>query len=121
MPDDELRDRRGIVERELRQRGCQRHIGGDGDHIRESLGCSSGLPAAERCTSIFGIGSFFQPSTITRSHGEKRCSSSSRVGSGTPRNSCIRAQRRDELTRTSPQPASRWRCESLPGWSTSNW
>src|SRR5262249_25959349 len=46
-------------------------------------------------------------------------SSSSSPRSGAPRSSCISAQRTEELTSTSVQPAWRCRYESLPGWSRS--
>jgi hypothetical protein len=85
-----------------------------------SFGCRSGSPVAARQTSSFGIGANLKPSTISRSHGEMRFTCSSNGGSWAPRSSCIRTQRRDEVTRISAAPAWRWRYESLPGWSTSN-
>src|ERR671937_402611 len=85
-----------------------------------SFGCRSGSPVTRRHTSSFGIAACLKPSTITRSHGERRASCASNAGSAAPRNSCISTQRRDEVTSTSAAPAWRCRYESLPGWSTSN-
>src|SRR5436190_13491877 len=85
-----------------------------------SFGCSSGSPVSARHTSSFGIGAYLNPSTISRSQGDRCFSWSSNFGSCSPRSSCISTQRRDEVTSTSLAPAWRWRYESLPGWSTSN-
>src|ERR1700738_716948 len=59
-----------------------------------SSGNSSGLPLGARCTSILRCGSDLNPSMITRSTRDILASNSGSLGSLSPRNSCIRAQRR---------------------------
>ena len=60
-------------------------------------------------TSSLGIGANLKPSTRSRSQGEMRFTCSSNEGSCAPRSSCIRTQRREEVTRISQAPAWRWR------------
>src|SRR6266851_725548 len=87
--------------------------------IPGSLGNSTALPLARRCTSILRCGSALNPSTITRSTGDSLASNSGSLGSEAPRNSCIKAHRWPEETSTSAAPDCRCTQESLPGTSTS--
>jgi hypothetical protein len=84
MLEDEFRDRLRRAEVELRQLRFHLRIAGHGNDV--------------------GVVRMQQ-----RSQGDRRSICSVRPGSGAPRNSCISAQRRDEVTSTSVQPAWRWR------------